>query len=97
MHAAIVLLAIGIAGSSAYDTVDERRSSRPGQSLAVGGYTLTYRALQRAGGGERHRDPRRRRRRARTARRSARLEAGKNAYTAERQVSNEVGDPQRPR
>ena len=42
VHVAIVLLAIGIAGSSAYDTVVEGKLA-PGQSLAVGGYRLTYR------------------------------------------------------
>ena len=47
VHAAIVLLAIGIAGSSAYQHVGERKLA-PGQSLAVGGYTLTYRKLEEA-------------------------------------------------
>jgi cytochrome c-type biogenesis protein CcmF len=41
VHAAIVLLAIGIAGSSAYQTVRERQL-QPGQSLRAAGYTLTY-------------------------------------------------------
>ena len=36
VHAAIVLLAIGIAGSSAYDSIRER-PLRPGQSMGVGG------------------------------------------------------------
>ncbi len=44
VHAAVVLLAIGIAGSSAYQTVRER-TLRPGQSLTAAGYTLTYRGL----------------------------------------------------
>ena len=44
VHAAIVLLAIGIVGSSAYDSVTEGRLAK-GQSLAVGGYTVTYRSL----------------------------------------------------
>src|SRR6184192_1066330 len=39
VHAAIVLLAIGIAGSSAYQTVRER-GLKPGGSLTVSGYTL---------------------------------------------------------
>ena len=76
-------------GSSAYDTVDERRLS-PGDTLVVGDYRLTYRGLEereaanateiravlgvdRDGGS------------------LGTVEAGKNAYTAERQVSNEVG------
>ncbi|HKU59039.1 MAG TPA: cytochrome c-type biogenesis CcmF C-terminal domain-containing protein, partial [Gaiellaceae bacterium] len=41
VHAAIVLLAIGIAGSSAYGTNREVKLS-PGQSASVAGYTLTY-------------------------------------------------------
>jgi cytochrome c-type biogenesis protein CcmF len=41
VHAAVVLLAIGIAGSSAYQTVHER-VLRPGQSIEAAGYTLTY-------------------------------------------------------
>jgi len=45
VHAAVVLLAIGVAGSSAYQHVTDKRLA-PGQSLAVGGYTLTYRKLE---------------------------------------------------
>jgi cytochrome c-type biogenesis protein CcmF len=41
VHAAVVLLAIGIAGSSAYGTSTERRVV-PGQTIKVSGYTLTY-------------------------------------------------------
>jgi cytochrome c-type biogenesis protein CcmF len=44
VHAAIVLLAIGVAGSSAYQTVRER-SLQPGQSMQTAGYTLTYESL----------------------------------------------------
>ncbi len=44
VHAAVVLLAIGIAGSSAYQTVRER-TLQPGQSLTAAGYTLTYHGL----------------------------------------------------
>jgi cytochrome c-type biogenesis protein CcmF len=44
VHAAIVLLAIGIAGSSAYQTIREQ-SLRPGQSMRAAGYTLTYVSL----------------------------------------------------
>ncbi len=44
VHAAVVLLAIGIAGSSAYQTVRER-VLRPGQSVEAAGYTLTYTGL----------------------------------------------------
>jgi cytochrome c-type biogenesis protein CcmF len=44
VHAGIVLLAIGIAGSSAYDTVREQKL-RPGETLAIGDYRLKYRQL----------------------------------------------------
>jgi cytochrome c-type biogenesis protein CcmF len=44
VHAAIVMLALGIAGSSAYQTVRER-SLHPGQSMKVAGYTATYETL----------------------------------------------------
>jgi cytochrome c-type biogenesis protein CcmF len=45
VHAAIVLLAIGIAGSSAYGSTTERRLV-PGQSMRVHGYTLTLRGVR---------------------------------------------------
>ncbi len=44
VHAAIVLLAIGIAGSSAYQT-EREQILRPGQHIVAAGYTLTYRGL----------------------------------------------------
>jgi cytochrome c-type biogenesis protein CcmF len=44
VHAAVVLLAIGIAGSSAYQTRRER-VLRPGQAITAAGYTLTYTGL----------------------------------------------------
>jgi cytochrome c-type biogenesis protein CcmF len=44
VHFAIVLLAIGIAGSSAYGTNVERHLS-PGQSTTVGGYQLSYQGV----------------------------------------------------
>jgi cytochrome c-type biogenesis protein CcmF len=46
VHAAIVLLAIGIAGSSAYGTSTRHRLT-PGQSMSVAGYTLTLRDVRR--------------------------------------------------
>jgi cytochrome c-type biogenesis protein CcmF len=89
VHAAIVLLAIGVAGSSAYDTVGEGRLVR-GDSLPVGDYRLTYRGLEERAAAN-----------ATEVRAVLDVErggdglgtvaAGKNAYTAERQVSNEVG------
>ncbi|HZC30822.1 MAG TPA: cytochrome c-type biogenesis CcmF C-terminal domain-containing protein, partial [Gaiellaceae bacterium] len=44
VHAAVVLLAIGIAGSSAYQTQREQ-VLKPGQSMEAAGYTLTYAGL----------------------------------------------------
>jgi cytochrome c-type biogenesis protein CcmF len=41
VHAAVILLAIGVAGSSAYQHVTDRKLA-VGQSLRVGSYTLTY-------------------------------------------------------
>jgi cytochrome c-type biogenesis protein CcmF len=89
VHASIVLLAIGIAGSSAYDTVRERTLS-PGQTMAVGRYDLTYERLVRRDG------PNADEARAVLAVRKGgdpvgTLESGKNRYRAEDQVSNEVG------
>jgi cytochrome c-type biogenesis protein CcmF len=47
VHASIVLLAIGIAGSSAYGTTREARLS-PGQSIAVDHNTFTFRGIERS-------------------------------------------------
>jgi cytochrome c-type biogenesis protein CcmF len=44
VHAAVVLLAIGIAGSSAYQTTREVHLS-PGQDAEVAGYRITYQGL----------------------------------------------------
>jgi cytochrome c-type biogenesis protein CcmF len=89
VHASIVLLAIGIAGSSAYDTVRERTLS-PGQTMAAGSYDLTYQRLVQRDG------PNADEARAVLAVRKSgdpvgTLESGKNHYRAEDQVSNEVG------
>jgi len=46
VHAAVVLLAIGIAGSSAYGTVREQKLS-PGQAMTVAGHTIRYDRLVR--------------------------------------------------
>ena len=45
VHGAVLLLAIGVAGSSAYQTVREQKLT-PGQSMRVDGRTLTYRGLE---------------------------------------------------
>ena len=89
VHAAVVLLAIGIAGASAYDSVAERRLAR-GDTLAVGDYRLTFRELQEREGANAT-EVRAVLDVARDGDRVGTVEAGKNAYTAERQVSNEVG------
>ena len=89
VHAAIVLFAIGVAGSSAFDSVAEAKLAK-GESMRIGDYTLEYRSLQertsanateiRATLGVQRGD-----------RDLGTLQAGKNAYTIEQQVSNEVG------
>src|SRR5438445_11740808 len=45
VHAAVVLLAIGVAGSSAYQTVREARL-QPGGSMTVAGDRLVFRGFQ---------------------------------------------------
>jgi cytochrome c-type biogenesis protein CcmF len=50
VHVAVLLFAIGVAGSSAYQSIREVQTLRPGQSLSVAGYTLTYRQLERVQG-----------------------------------------------
>ena len=89
VHAAIVLFAIGVAGSSAFDSVAEARLTR-GDSMRVGDYTLVYRSLDERVGANATEiratlDVRR------GDRELGSVEAGKNAYTIEQQVSNEVG------
>src|SRR6266545_1189929 len=88
VHAAIVLLAIGIAGSSAYGSSTERRL-RPGQTMRVADYTLAYREVSQ------RRGPNDLEERAtvdvyRGGSFVARLQPGKNRYFAEQQVSNEM-------
>jgi cytochrome c-type biogenesis protein CcmF len=88
VHASIVLLAIGIAGSSAYQTVREVEA-RPGQAFAVGDYTLGYRTLERRQAANATET------RAvlaveRNGRDLGTIEAGKNRYPVEQEVSNEV-------
>ena len=95
VHAAVLLLAIGIAGSSAYQTVRER-GLKPGQSLRAAGYTLTYTGIAT-----------RQEANARATRATvevsrggshvATLHPGKNDYPVEEQVSNEVSIYHDPR
>jgi cytochrome c-type biogenesis protein CcmF len=88
VHASIVLLAIGVVGSSAYDTVAEQRL-RPGETMTIRDYELRYRGVdQRRGANALER-------RAvvdvsRSGEQLGTLEPGKNSYFAERQVSNEA-------
>ncbi len=87
VHAAIVLLAVGVAGSSAYGKTVEQRLG-PGQSLAIGGYTVRYDGLEQT----------------RTSnsrdteavltlggRAAGRLTSGQNFYAVEQSTSREVG------
>jgi cytochrome c-type biogenesis protein CcmF len=88
VHAAIVLLAIGVIGSSAYDTVREKRLAR-GQAMTVGDYTLTYRGATQARGANAVEV------RAlvdveRNGERLGTMRPGKNQYLAEQQISNEA-------
>ena len=88
VHAAIVLLAVGIAGSSAYDSQTEGKL-KPGQSLSSGGYTVTYRSLTREPKGN-HVALRAQVDVYRGTSFVGRLEPGKNEYLAEQQISNEM-------
>ncbi|MBA3381971.1 MAG: heme lyase CcmF/NrfE family subunit [Actinobacteria bacterium] len=89
VHAAIVLLAIGVAGSSAFDTVAEAKLTR-GQTMEIGDYRLQYRALDERIAANAT-EIRAELAVTRGGRDLGTLEAGKNAYTIEEQVSNEVG------
>src|SRR6476619_529629 len=89
VHAAVVLFAIGVAGSSAFDSVAEAKLVK-GESMHIGDYTLVYRSLSEHAGANATEI-----RATLGVRRGDRdlgtLQAGKNAYTIEQQVSNEVG------
>ncbi len=89
VHAAIVLLAIGVAGSSAYGSTTERKL-RPGETLSVAGYDVTYTRLTREQGANATEvravmDVRR------GGDRLGELRVGKNRYPVEQITSNEVG------
>ena len=89
VHASIVILAIGIAGSSAFDSVAEAKLTRGG-SMQVDDYTLVYRSLDERAA-ENATEIRATLAVSRGDRDLGTLQAGKNAYTVEQQVSNEVG------
>jgi cytochrome c-type biogenesis protein CcmF len=88
VHASVVLLALGVAGSGAYGSTAERKLS-PGQSLSVAGYTLTYRSLSQERGAN-HIALRAAVDVSRGDKLVARVQPGKNRYFAEQQVSNEM-------
>jgi cytochrome c-type biogenesis protein CcmF len=88
VHSAIVMLAIGIAGSSAYQTVREV-SVRPGETFRAGDYALTYRDLERRQAANAT-ETRATLAVERGGRDLGTLEAGKNRYPVEQQTSNEV-------
>ncbi|MBD0348961.1 MAG: heme lyase CcmF/NrfE family subunit [Thermoleophilia bacterium] len=88
VHAAIVLLAVGVVGSSAYDTQREAKL-RPGETMTVAGYRLTFERsrFDRVANADRAR--------AviaveRDGERVGRLEPGINAYRVEGESSREV-------
>ncbi len=88
VHASVLLVAIGVAGSSAYQTVREQKLE-PGQTMRVDGYAMTYNFVGRrqAANAQEYRafaDLRR------GGDRIARLDPGKNVYPVEQQTSNEV-------
>src|SRR3954466_14680123 len=87
-HAAIVLLAIGVAGSSAYQTVREGRL-HPGDSMVVAGNRLVFRGFETSTAAN-HRAVRANVDVYRGSSYLGRYRPGKNQYFAEDQISNEV-------
>jgi len=88
VHAAILMLAIGIAGSSAYDTSHSARLA-PGDSMKLRNYTLVYRGLN----SQRSQNALETRAAIDVYRggdRIATMHPGKNDYPVEQQISNEV-------
>jgi cytochrome c-type biogenesis protein CcmF len=88
VHASIVLLAIGITGSSAYETVREARL-QPGGSMVVAGNRLVFRGFETSRESN-HRAIRAQVDVYRGDRYLGRYQPGKNQYFAEDQISNEV-------
>src|ERR687898_360494 len=88
VHASIVLLAIGVVGSSAYDTISDAQL-RPGETLSVESYDLRYRGVEESRGANAQEiravvDV------SRECESLGTLRPGKNRYFAEQQVSNEA-------
>jgi cytochrome c-type biogenesis protein CcmF len=95
VHAAVLLFAIGVAGSSAYQTQREH-GLRPGQSLEIAGYTLTYQEL----GSKQEANARAVRAKVDVSRGGSHvttLYPGKNTYPVEQFTSNEVSIYHDPR
>src|SRR6476659_8708115 len=88
VHAAILMLAIGIAGSSAYDTSHSARLA-PGNSMKLRNYTLVYRGLK-SKRSENAIETRATIDVYRGGDRIATMHPGKNNYPVEQQISNEV-------
>ena len=86
VHFAIVLLAIGLAGSSAYGATKIQRF-RPGDTMRIRGYTLTYLdSVQRRAAN--HLELRARIAVTENGKRIGTIMPGKNRYFAEQQTSN---------
>jgi cytochrome c-type biogenesis protein CcmF len=95
VHAAVLMFAIGVAGSSAYQTQREH-GLRPGQSLEIAGYTLTYEQL----GTKQEANARAVRAKVDVSRGGSHvttLYPGKNSYPVEQFTSNEVSIYHDPR
>jgi cytochrome c-type biogenesis protein CcmF len=88
VHASVVLFAIGVAGSSAYQTVREARLY-PGGAMTVAGNRLVFRGFE-ARTVANHREIRANVDVYRDGNYLGRYRPGKNQYFAEDQVSNEV-------
>jgi cytochrome c-type biogenesis protein CcmF len=88
VHAAVVVLAIGIAGSSVYDSTAEGRL-RPGESITVADYELTYQRTTETDTAN-ARELRAIVHVERNGKDLGTIEPGKNAYTVEDQISNEM-------
>jgi cytochrome c-type biogenesis protein CcmF len=88
VHASVVLLAIGVTGASAYETVREARL-QPGQSMTVAGDRLVFRGFQTRMESN-HRAIRGLVDVYRGGKHLGRYQPGKNQYFAEDEVSNEV-------
>jgi cytochrome c-type biogenesis protein CcmF len=88
VHAAIVLLALGVTGSSAYETVRQARLA-PGQAMTVADHRLVFRGYETSLESN-HRAIRALVDVYRGGNYLGRYRPGKNQYFAEDQISNEV-------